>query len=183
MNMNATTISMEKDGAAVVRIINGAWDGHFNIAGKPVSMILAALADSFSIRLKPLAFVNGSQVDMSYRLQANDHLEFTQSRGEKGILDPDEKAQLERIEAMLSRLFNDIPKARKRAAAATGSPGRKTETQEIAVYANELRLQRKTWKEVFSACRKRWPNDRRVRNSRQIRATWDRHFGSDQNQH
>lgn len=61
--------------------------------------------------------------------------------------------------------------------AAPGEQGRKNDTTEIAVYANELRRQRKTWKEVFRACRERWPNDDRVNNQEQIRKTWDRHFG------
>jgi hypothetical protein len=54
--------------------------------------------------------------------------------------------------------------------------GRKVETREIAVYANELRKEDKTWKEVLSACKKRWPNDPRVKNADQIRATWNRFF-------
>ena len=68
-------------------------------------------------------------------------------------------------------------------AAVKGSPGRKAETLEIATYANDLRLQKKTWKKVLSACKKQWPDDRRVRNVRQIRATWHRHFASGQNRH
>lgn len=61
--------------------------------------------------------------------------------------------------------------------AAPGKKGRKNDTAEIAIYANELRRQRKSWKEVFRACRERWPNDDRVDNQEQIRKTWDRHFG------
>ena len=97
---------------------------------------------------------------------------------------PQIRQRLEAIEvqndAMLKRLVGDPATPTKHVAAAKRSPGRGTETLEIAVFANELRLQRKTWKEVFSACKKKWPDDRRVRNSRQIRATWDRHFGSEQ---
>ncbi len=68
-------------------------------------------------------------------------------------------------------------------AAAKGLRGRKAETLEIATYANDLRLQKKTWKEVLAACKKQWPDDRRVRNVGQIRATWERHFASGQNRH
>jgi hypothetical protein len=55
--------------------------------------------------------------------------------------------------------------------------GRKVEPWEIAAYANELRKEDKTWKEVLSACKKRWPNDARVKNDDQLRATWNRFFG------
>jgi hypothetical protein len=57
-----------------------------------------------------------------------------------------------------------------------GKQGRKVETWEIAVYANELRKEDKTWKEVLSACKNRWPGDPRVKNEDQIRATWNRFF-------
>jgi hypothetical protein len=57
-----------------------------------------------------------------------------------------------------------------------GKQGRKIETLEIALYANELKKEDKTWKEILSACKKRWPNDRRVGNADQIRRTWGRFF-------
>lgn len=60
--------------------------------------------------------------------------------------------------------------------APTARPGRKIKTWDIAAYANELRKEGKTWKEVWSACKKRWPDDPRVRNQEQVRATWNRHF-------
>ncbi len=53
----------------------------------------------------------------------------------------------------------------------SGKPGRSDDTLEVALYANELRRAKKTWKEVFQLCRERWPNDDRVDNSEQIRAT------------
>ncbi|MGL4421744.1 MAG: hypothetical protein ACRCZF_13840 [Gemmataceae bacterium] len=49
--------------------------------------------------------------------------------------------------------------------------GRRVETLEIALHAEELRSQGRSWKEILTACRQRWPNDRRVRNAEQIRAT------------
>jgi len=64
-----------------------------------------------------------------------------------------------------------------------GRAGRSIETLEVAEYANVLRLQGKTWKEVLSGCKKRWPEDRRVRNVGQIRATWTRHFGFQKSRH
>ena len=64
-----------------------------------------------------------------------------------------------------------------------GAPGRKPETLEIAEYANELRGAGKTWKQVLTACKRRWQDDSRVRNVRQVRATWDRHFGTGKSRH
>ncbi|QEL17844.1 hypothetical protein [Limnoglobus roseus] len=60
---------------------------------------------------------------------------------------------------------------------APGKLGRRTETLEIANFANELRSQGKSWKEVRRACGQRWPNDERVQDSERVRATWRRHFG------
>ena len=60
---------------------------------------------------------------------------------------------------------------------APGKQGRKNDTLEIAIYADELKRQKRIWKEILKACKERWPNDARVRNAEQIRKTWDRHFG------
>ena len=57
-----------------------------------------------------------------------------------------------------------------------GKAGRSNETLEIALYADELRREGMNWKRIFKACRERWPNDDRVKNSEQIRATHRRHF-------
>jgi hypothetical protein len=51
------------------------------------------------------------------------------------MLDPDEKAQLDKIEAMLSRLVGDHAQAAKRPAAPKRPPERKTETLDNAEYA------------------------------------------------
>lgn len=60
---------------------------------------------------------------------------------------------------------------------AAGKPGRKPVTQEIAVYADELKRQGKTWKEVRRACGQKWPTDDRVKDTERVRATWRRYFG------
>ncbi len=86
------------------------------------------------------------------------------------VLDPDEKAQLDRIEAMLAKLFAEP--------ADDGSPGRSVETLEIAVFINQLRKQGASWKEVLKACKERWPDDNHVRNVEQVRATFRRFFRS-----
>jgi len=155
-------------GDSPVKVIHGANDGLFNIAGTTVSKLRASLSDVFNIPADALAFVNGEQVDPSYRLLASDTVEFVKQYGEKSILDPEEKAQLDRIESMLNRLFVKP--------ADHGSRGRSVETLEIATLINQLRKQGLTWKEVLKACRERWPDDAHVRNVDQVRATYRRFF-------
>ena len=62
-----------------------------------------------------------------------------------------------------------------------GRPGRKVETLEIALFAHELWRQGMTWKEVFKACRERWPEHEHVQNSEQVRKTHERHFKTSKN--
>lgn len=154
----------------VVRIVSASWEGAFDLAGQTVADVQKALAYPFNIRPTARAFVNGISVEPSYRLQPKDVLEFVEPDGKKSILDPEEKAQLDRIEAILTRLFGEP--------ADHGSPGRSVETLEIATFINQLRHQGLTWKEVLKACRERWPNDGHVRNAEQVRATFRRHFGT-----
>lgn len=57
-----------------------------------------------------------------------------------------------------------------------GRPGRKVTTQEVAVFADELKRAGKSWKEILRACRQQWPDDPRVKDHETVRATWRRHF-------
>ena len=59
----------------------------------------------------------------------------------------------------------------------TGTPGRKTVTLEIALFAQQLKQEKFTWKEIWKQCKARWPSDDRVRNKEQVRGTWTRFFG------
>lgn len=95
-------------GDGPVKVIHGANDGLFNIAGTTVATLRESLSDAFNIPVEALAFANGEQVDSRYRLLANDTVEFVKQYGEKSVLDPEEKAQLDRIEAMLTRLFSSL---------------------------------------------------------------------------
>lgn len=157
-----------------VKVIHGANDGIFDLPeGTTVFNVGHNLVDAFNIPQDAVAFVNGGLVEPSYLLMSNNTLEFVKQRGEKSILDPDERAQLDRIEAMLSRLFATP--------ADHGSPGRNEETREIAVYINQLKQQGLTWKEILKACQQRWPDDDRVRNVDQLRATHRRFFGRNPN--
>jgi hypothetical protein len=62
------------------------------------------------------------------------------------------------------------------APAAPGRPGRKSETYDIAVFANE-RHPAMTWDEVFREWIRRFPADKRVRNKEFIRGAHRRFFG------
>jgi hypothetical protein len=56
-----------------------------------------------------------------------------------------------------------------------GKPGRRNTTADIALVANDLKGQGKTWKEIHAACESRFPG--RVRNLEQVRTIWRRRFG------
>jgi len=156
---------------ASVKIIHGPNDDCFDLPdGSTVLSVSHNLADAFNIPAEAIALVNGALVEPSHRLLPNDTLEFVRRRGEKSILDPDEKAQLDRIEAMLAKLFAEP--------ADDGSPGRSVETLEIAVFINQLRKQGASWKDVLKACKERWPDDNHVRNVEQVRATFRRFLRS-----
>lgn len=59
--------------------------------------------------------------------------------------------------------------------AAKGKPGRTNTTADIARYANELKAQGKTWKEICAACKGRFPG--RTKGREQVRAIWSRQYG------
>lgn len=56
-----------------------------------------------------------------------------------------------------------------------GRPGRKNTTSDIAQFANDLKEQGKVWKDIFPACRSRFPG--RVKSLEQVRTIWRRQFG------
>jgi len=76
--------ALEKLERAEVKVIHGANDGTFNLAGSKVTTVRASLVDAFNIPGDALAFVNGEQVDANYTLQSNDTLEFVKQAGVKG---------------------------------------------------------------------------------------------------
>ncbi len=59
-----------------------------------------------------------------------------------------------------------------------GKPGRRNTTGDIAVVANDLRAQRKTWKEILAACKSLFPG--RVKSVEQVRTIWRRRYGGKQ---
>lgn len=157
-----------------VKVIHGPNDDTFDhLAGAGVDAVRAALADAFNIPAGAVALVNGVPVPPCHRLRHGSTLEFVSARGQKAGLDPDELAILRRIEGKVDQLLNTSA----RPAAQRGKGGRRAETKKIADYVNELRIESVTWKGVLSACKKKWPNDQRVRNADQLRKTWWRHYG------
>jgi hypothetical protein len=56
-----------------------------------------------------------------------------------------------------------------------GKPGRRNKTGDIALVANDLKTQGKTWKEIVAACKSRFPG--RVKSVEQVRTIWRRRFG------
>lgn len=69
--------------SAKVRVIHGANDGEFGVAGAKVATVRFSLVDAFNIPDEALAFVNGDQVDANYTLQRGETLEFVRQDGEK----------------------------------------------------------------------------------------------------
>jgi hypothetical protein len=59
--------------------------------------------------------------------------------------------------------------------ATKGKPGRPNTTADIALVANDLKAQGKTWKEILAACKSLFPG--RVRSLEQVRTIWRRNFG------
>jgi hypothetical protein len=61
------------------------------------------------------------------------------------------------------------------APAPKGKPGRPNKTGDIALVANDLKTQGKTWKEILAACKSKFPG--RVTRLEQLRTIWRRRFG------
>ncbi len=68
-----------------VKVIHGANDGLFLVAGVAVATIRASLKDAFNIPDEAVPFVNGETVSPAYQLQENDTLEFVKRRGRKSV--------------------------------------------------------------------------------------------------
>jgi hypothetical protein len=95
---------------ADVRVIHGANDGLFGVAGKTVASVRRSLRTAFNIPDDAVALVNGVQVDGDHRLRPGT-LEFVRLAGMKGGMDPEELARLawleERIATVEGRLVDE----------------------------------------------------------------------------
>ena len=60
-----------------VKVIHGANDGIFDVAGERVATVQASLSAAFNIPVEAFAFINGMIVGEQYQLQDQDTVEFT----------------------------------------------------------------------------------------------------------
>lgn len=67
-----------------VRVIHGANDGIFDVAGYPLTRLRSSLVDAFNIPLDAVALANGRRVPHSYEPVADDVIEFIREHGVKG---------------------------------------------------------------------------------------------------
>lgn len=67
-----------------VRVIHGANDGIFDVAGYPLTRLRSSLVDAFNIPLDAVALANGRRVPQSYEPVADDVIEFIREQGMKG---------------------------------------------------------------------------------------------------
>jgi len=97
-----------------VKVIHGICDGSFNVAGSTVGAVRLSLIDAFNISTDAIAFVDGNQVEMSYRLQGGSCLEFCRQAGIKGRLGMFTEAEIRRDyvgfpKEILDSLFRSLP--------------------------------------------------------------------------
>jgi len=81
---SATSLLDKMESKGKVKVIHGANDDSFEVVGKKVKDVRAALVDSFNIPADATALVNGNQVDGEYVLQNSETLEFLKASGVKG---------------------------------------------------------------------------------------------------
>jgi len=67
-----------------VKVIHGANDGIFDLAGSSVANVQTALADAFNIPIEAFAYVNGKVVGEEFRLRGGESVEFLLPWGMKG---------------------------------------------------------------------------------------------------
>ena len=84
--LNPKDVMAKLEAAGKVKVIHGANDDEFEIAGATVQQVRANLVDAFNIPGDALAFVDGEQVDGNHILQATQVLEFVKAAGVKGAL-------------------------------------------------------------------------------------------------
>lgn len=66
-----------------VRVVHGANDGFFEVAGVTIRSLQDSLADAFNIPDDAIALANGQRVPDSYQLRRDDMLEFVRECGQK----------------------------------------------------------------------------------------------------
>lgn len=69
-----------------VRVVHGINDGHFDLKGNTVGVVVKYLREAFNIPHDAVAFVNGKKVTFDYSLSDGEFLEFNKEKGRKGGL-------------------------------------------------------------------------------------------------
>ena len=82
-----TPIYRDDSTGSSIKVIHGANDDNFNIAGVQIYVVRQNLADAFNLPPRGIPFVNGIQVALDFRLENCDTLEFIVPWGRKGATD------------------------------------------------------------------------------------------------
>ncbi len=85
LDLEAIRMSTALASSGLVKVIHGANDGIFNVAGAFIASVRASLVDAFNIPVNAIPFVNGEFIRPDHRLQADDTLEFVFPMGSKGV--------------------------------------------------------------------------------------------------
>jgi excisionase family DNA binding protein len=104
--MIALSHPLPPDSPNSVKVIHGANDGLFMVAGVAVGRVRASLVDAFNIPDDAVAFRNGKPVSWDSRLGSHDLLEFILPWGRKAADtdDDDLRRRIERLEAVVASL-------------------------------------------------------------------------------
>jgi len=80
-------MNIAQENRSLVKVIHGANEGVFDLAGHTVVVVRASLEVPFNIPPDAAAFVNGEMVDERFVLVPDDTLEFVKQEGQKGLGD------------------------------------------------------------------------------------------------
>jgi DNA adenine methylase len=80
-----------------VKVIHGANDGIFDVAGSTVATVQEMLADAFNLPIEAFAYIKGKIVGEEYRLKAEDTVVFAIPCGLKGANDHGNDPDFKRI--------------------------------------------------------------------------------------
>ncbi len=155
------------------QLIYGPNEFNQDLVGFTIAQIELAAAELLNIEpgITPV-YVDSRRVEDRSNLvvKPEQRVEWMKEDGEKGapLSDDDRLWLFERFAEIDARIEQLTAKPQ------NGEPGRKRVMTEVAIFAKSQRDDGKTWKEVFQACRERFPNDDRVNNSDQIRKAVNR---------
>jgi len=188
-----------------VRLTYGIHDLHVEVDSLAVAEVAIAYQSVLNLPTNCEAYVNGLMATGSTIVGAGDRIEFIKIKGRKGqdfwskkevmaitgiseaawgqLKDSGMKVVLiDGVEVLCDAefkkwtqrmIFNDGTIER---AAKVGRGGRPNTTADIAEFANRLKKNGKTYKEIVQQWREEHPLDQRVKSSEQVRGIRKRHF-------